>query len=293
MTLYLIKAGFRTLISFSLILDAKATAAAAGSVIYCSRLHLGFHFLPNPFLSGWEDKCSLGGEARAGFGGGGEPGYPLPSVRSRPAGGLAPRLHLMKLLSPYDSGSEPAEMGRGCGNRLPASVHPARRLEAGVGVSVPRRGRKRPQAPSAAGALRALSPPRPQPYPAHSVPFPENPTPDRADLPTPLGCSGGKVGAGDGGGREKPEGLQASAVWPRSSPCRARRTHFPRRFGRAAESVGTRVGRAAGDSPGGSHSTAKDAAPLRTPPTSGSAGRKLRRSGEKPPPLLAPPPVCA
>lgn len=202
-------------------------------------------------------------------------------------------MHLMKLLSPYDSGSEPAEMGRGCGNRLPASVHPARRLEAGVGVSVPRRGRKRPQAPSAAGALRALSPPRPQPYPAHSVPFPGNPTPDRADLPTPLGCSGGKVGAGDGGGREKPEGLQASAVWPRSSPCRARRTHFPRRFGRAAESVGTRVGRAAGDSPGGSHSTAKDAAPLRTPPTSGSAGRKLRRSGEKPPPLLAPPPVCA
>ena len=66
MTLYLIKAGFRTLISFSLILDAKATAAAARSLIYCSRLHFRFHFLLNPFLSGWKDKCSLGFEGPGG-----------------------------------------------------------------------------------------------------------------------------------------------------------------------------------------------------------------------------------
>lgn len=46
----------------------------------------------------------------------------------------------MKLLSTCDTGSETAEMGRGWGNRLLASIHPSRRLEAGVGVSVPRQG---------------------------------------------------------------------------------------------------------------------------------------------------------
>lgn len=72
--------------------------------------------------------------------GGSEPGYQIPLVRSRTAGDLAPRLHLMKLLSTCDTGSETAEMGRGWGNRLLASIHPSRRLEAGVGVSVPRQG---------------------------------------------------------------------------------------------------------------------------------------------------------
>ena len=105
------------------------------------------------------------------------------------------------------------------------------------------RGRKRTGAPTAARALGKLSSPRPQPYPAHSVPFPRNPTNDQANLPTLLGCSG-KVGAGERGGREKPEGFKASAVWSRYSPCPARRTHFPRRFGCAAELVGMRVGRA-------------------------------------------------
>ena len=72
--------------------------------------------------------------------GGSEPRYHIPLVRSRTAGDLAPRLHLMKLLSTCDTGSETAEMGRGWGNRLLASIHPSRRLEAGVGVSVPRQG---------------------------------------------------------------------------------------------------------------------------------------------------------
>ena len=175
--------------------------------------------------------------------GGSEPGYQIPLVRSRTAGDLAPRLHLMKLLSTCDTGSETAEMGRGWGNRLLASIHPSRRLEAGVGVSVPRQGAEEEGAPTAARALGKLSSPRPQAYPAHSVPFPRNPTNDLASLPTLLGCSG-KVGAGERGGREKPEGFKASTVWSRYSPCPARRTHFPRRFGCAAELVGMRVGRA-------------------------------------------------
>lgn len=62
----LINAGFRTLISFSPVLAAKAAAPAAGSLIYCSRLHFRSHSFLNPFLSGWEDKCSLGSEKPGG-----------------------------------------------------------------------------------------------------------------------------------------------------------------------------------------------------------------------------------
>lgn len=73
-------------------------------------------------------------------------------------------------------------------------------------MSVPRQGAEEDgEAPTAARALGSLSSPRPQAYPAHSVPFPRNPTNDLASLPTLLGCSGGKVGAEERGGREKPE----------------------------------------------------------------------------------------
>lgn len=46
---------------------------------------------------------------------------------------------------------------------------------------------------------------------------------------------------GEGG---KPGGFMALAVRPRCSPCRTRRTHFPRWLGAATELVGMRIGRA-------------------------------------------------
>lgn len=114
--------------------------------------------------------------------GGSEPGYHLPLVRSCTAGDLAPRLHLMKLLSTCDTGSETAEMGRGWGNRLLASIHPSRRLEAGVGVSVPRQGAEEDASSERGqGAPRALlASPTALPRPFRSLSREPNARPGRS-----------------------------------------------------------------------------------------------------------------
>lgn len=118
----------------------------------------------------------------------------------------------MKLLSTCDTGSKTAEMGRGWGKRLLASIHPPRRREAGVGVSVPRQGAEedwelrprqgRPEGSSHLAHTRA---------PPIRFPFPRTAPRGKAAAPRPLRLEGRRRGPmGEGG---KPGGFVARAVW--------------------------------------------------------------------------------
>lgn len=151
----------------------------------------------------------------------------------------------MKLLSTCDTGSKTAEMGRGWGKRLLAFILPPGRREAGeagVGVSVPTLGAEedcelRPRQGHPEGSSHLA----PTPTPPIPFLFPRTAPPGKAaTAPWLLRRKGRSRGPmGEGG---KPGGSLARAGGPRCSPCRTRRTPFPRWLGSAAEVVGMRVG---------------------------------------------------
>lgn len=118
----------------------------------------------------------------------------------------------MKLLSTCDTGSKTAEMGRGWGKQLLASIHPPRRREAGVGVSVPRQGAEedwelQPRQGRPEGSSHLAHTPTPP------IPFscPSTALLGKPSGPWLLPRKGRRRGPmGEGG---KPGGFTAPAVW--------------------------------------------------------------------------------
>lgn len=103
-------------------------------------------------------------------------------------------------------------------------------------------------APAAARAPRGLLLPSPHPTPLLPHPFPRAPAARPRSRDSLAGPPERSELIGTSGGGSKARRLRALAGWPRCSPCRTRRTHFPRWLGAAAEWVGVRVGGWAGGS---------------------------------------------
>lgn len=131
------------------------------------------------------------------------------------------------------------------GETLLAFIHPACWREAGVGVSFSRQGAEEdwelrpPQGRPEVSSYLAHTPAPLIPYP-----FPRIAPPGKAAAVSWLLWRKGRSRGGPMGEGGKPGGFMALAVRPRCSPCRTRRTHFPRWLGAATELVGMRIGRA-------------------------------------------------
>lgn len=155
---------------------AEAAAPAAGSLIYCSRLHFRSHFLWNPFLSGWEDKCSPGLQRREGVASGSEAGYHIPSVRSSTGvggGGIKSRAPFNEIAEHLWHRLEDCGNGAGVGqtaSRLHSSSAPAEGWSRSVILQTG--GGRGSGAPAATRAPRGLLQPRPHPTPLVPYRFP-------------------------------------------------------------------------------------------------------------------------